>query len=77
MNHLWSNYRNRMDIESVEGELQIRMNSDIHYSRFYDFLLTQDEVLTKKLQMKSFSERHALINELQCFSISVLNCIYE
>ncbi|CAF4931241.1 unnamed protein product [Rotaria sp. Silwood1] len=47
MNHLWSNYRNRMDIELVEAELQIRMNSDIHCSRFYDFLLIQDEVLTK------------------------------
>ncbi|CAF1541702.1 unnamed protein product, partial [Rotaria sp. Silwood1] len=35
-----------MDIELVEAQLQIRMNSDIHCSRFYDFLLTQDEVLT-------------------------------
>ncbi|CAF4456851.1 unnamed protein product [Rotaria sp. Silwood2] len=47
MNHLWSNYRNRMDIQLIEAELQIRMNSDIHCSHFYDFLLTQDELLTK------------------------------
>lgn len=36
-----------MDIQLVEDELQIRMNSNIHCSDFHDFLLTVDELLTK------------------------------
>jgi hypothetical protein len=46
MNHLWSNYRNRMDIQLVEA--------DIHCSHFYDFLLTQDELLTKIASNEKF-----------------------
>ncbi len=43
MNRLWSDYRNRMDIELVEAELKIRKNSSILCAYFYNFLLTQGE----------------------------------
>jgi len=43
-----------MDIQLVEAELQIRMNSDIHCSHFYDFLLTQDELLAKIASNEKF-----------------------
>jgi hypothetical protein len=47
MNHLWSDYRNRIDIELVEVELQIRKKSNIPCAHFYNFLLTQGELLQK------------------------------
>lgn len=45
MTHLWSNYRNRMDIDLVQAELQIRTNSNIPCEQFHDFVLTQKELL--------------------------------
>jgi hypothetical protein len=36
MNHLWSDYRNRMATELVEAELQIRKNSNIPVRIFID-----------------------------------------
>ncbi|CAF4370412.1 unnamed protein product, partial [Rotaria magnacalcarata] len=42
MNHLWSDYRNRMDIELVAAELKIRKNADIPCTHFYKFILSQD-----------------------------------
>jgi hypothetical protein len=40
INHLWSDYRNRMDIGLVKAELQMRKNSSIPSAYFYNFLLT-------------------------------------
>ncbi|CAF2265024.1 unnamed protein product [Rotaria magnacalcarata] len=40
MNHLWSDYRNRMDIELVAAELKIRKNADIPCTHFYKFILS-------------------------------------
>ncbi len=54
MNPLWSDYRNRMDIELVEAELQIRKNSNIPCAYFYEFLLTQEELLKKIASNEKF-----------------------
>ena len=54
MNHLWSDYRNRMDIELLEAELQIRKNSSIPCANFYNFLLTQGELLQKITSNEKF-----------------------
>ena len=45
MNHLWSNYRNKMDIEPVEAELQIRKNSDIPCAQLFKFILFLNDLL--------------------------------
>ncbi|CAF0775507.1 unnamed protein product [Rotaria sp. Silwood1] len=60
-----------MNIELVEAELQIRMNFDIHCSRFYDFLLTQDESKDKKLKtggklIHPSSRKAKQISRLEC-----------
>ncbi|CAF1285731.1 unnamed protein product, partial [Rotaria sp. Silwood1] len=47
MNHLWSDYRNRMDMELVAAELQIRKNANISCNDFYKFILSQEDLLKK------------------------------
>ncbi|CAF4382747.1 unnamed protein product [Rotaria magnacalcarata] len=47
MNHLWSDYRNRMDIELVAAELKIRKNADTPCTHFYKFILSQEDLLKK------------------------------
>jgi hypothetical protein len=47
--HLWSDYRNRMDIELVNGELKIRINGNYSCERFYKHVLSQTHLL-KKIQ---------------------------
>jgi hypothetical protein len=47
MNHCWSDYRNRIDIELIEAELKIRTNSNTPCRYFYNFILTQEELLKK------------------------------
>jgi hypothetical protein len=54
MNPLWYDYRNRMDIELVEAELQIRKNSNIPCAYFYDFLLNQEELLKRIVSNRKF-----------------------
>ncbi len=54
-----------MDIELVEAELQIRKNSNIPCAHFYDFLLTQEELLKKIGSNGKFIRKNVfLINEL-------------
>jgi hypothetical protein len=43
-----------MDIELVEAELQIRKNSNIPCAYFYEFLLTQEELLKKIASNEKF-----------------------
>ncbi|CAF4125937.1 unnamed protein product [Rotaria sordida] len=45
MNHLWTNYRNRMDIQLVAAELQIRKNSNISCNDFYKYIISQQDLL--------------------------------
>ncbi|CAF4863304.1 unnamed protein product, partial [Rotaria socialis] len=45
--HAWSDYRNHMDIELVDAELKIRVNSDYPCAYMYKHLLSQPDVLTK------------------------------
>ncbi|CAF1060537.1 unnamed protein product [Rotaria sordida] len=47
MKHAWSDYRNRMDIELVDAELKIRMNSDYPCAYMYKYLLSQPDILNK------------------------------
>ncbi|CAF3251972.1 unnamed protein product [Rotaria sp. Silwood2] len=47
MKHLWSDYRSRMDIELVDAELKIRMNSDYPCAYVYKYLLSQPDLLKK------------------------------
>ncbi len=63
MNHLWSDYRNRMDIELVEAELQIRKNSNIPCAHFYDFLLTQEELLKNIGSNEKFIRKKRLLDK--------------
>jgi hypothetical protein len=41
MNHLWSDYRNRMDIKLVHAELSIRMNVNYSCEQFHKHILSQ------------------------------------
>ena len=45
MKHLWSDYRNRMDMELVNAELKIRMNGHYSCERFYKHILFQTHLL--------------------------------
>ncbi|CAF1323796.1 unnamed protein product [Rotaria sordida] len=47
MKHAWSDYRNRMDIELVDAELKIRMNSDYPCAYMCKYLLSQPDILNK------------------------------
>jgi hypothetical protein len=48
MNHLWSNYRNRMSIELVVAELQIKKNSNISSVYFYKFTFISRRFIENK-----------------------------
>ena len=54
MKHLWSDYRNRVDIELVAAELQIRKNVNIPRMNFYNFILNQHDPLKKILSNEKF-----------------------
>lgn len=45
MKHLWSDYRNRMDIELVSAELKIRMNGNYSCEQFYKHVLAETQLL--------------------------------
>ncbi|CAF4135859.1 unnamed protein product [Rotaria sordida] len=65
MKHAWSDYRNRMDIELVDAELKIRMNSDYPCAYMYKYLLSQPDILNKirtneKYQQKKRHNNDAL-----------------
>ena len=45
MNHLWTKYRNRMDIQLVAAELKIRKNSNISRNNFYKSIISQQDLL--------------------------------
>ena len=77
MNHLWSDYRNRIDTELVEAELQIRKNSNIPCAHFYKFILTDEELLRKIASNEKYIKKKRLLDKWTLvFSISVLNCMY-
>ncbi len=45
MKHLWSDYRNKMDIELVSAELKMRMNMAYSCESFYKHILSQKHLL--------------------------------
>ncbi|CAM4830653.1 unnamed protein product [Rotaria magnacalcarata] len=63
MNHLWSDYRNRMDIELVAAELKIRKNADIPCTHFYKFILSQDDLLKKIASNEKFDKKKCIIDK--------------
>ena len=63
MNHLWCDYRNRMDIELVEAELQIRKNSNIPCAHFYKFILSQDDLFKKIILNETFDKKKRILDK--------------
>ncbi|CAF1972684.1 unnamed protein product [Rotaria magnacalcarata] len=63
MNHLWSDSRNRMDIELVAAELEIRKNADIPCMHFYKFILSQDDLLKKIVSNEKFDKKKCIIDK--------------
>ncbi len=45
MKHVWSDYRNRMEIELVSAELKVRMNGNYSCQRFYQHILLEKNLL--------------------------------
>jgi hypothetical protein len=45
MKHVWSDYRNRMDMKLVGAELKIRMNANHSFEQFYKHILTDKHLL--------------------------------
>jgi hypothetical protein len=45
MKHVWSDYRNRMDVKLVSAELKIRMNGNYSCEQFYKHILTDKHLL--------------------------------
>ena len=45
MKHVWSDYRNRMEIELVSAELKIRMNGNYSCPKFYHHILSEKTLL--------------------------------
>ena len=47
MRHLWPDHRNHMDVELVAAELKIKMNSDYPCEHFYQYILSECDVLKR------------------------------
>jgi hypothetical protein len=45
MKHLWSDYRNQMDVELISAELKIRMNVSYSCEQFYKHILSEKQLL--------------------------------
>ena len=45
MKHVWSDYRNRMEIDLVSAELKIRMNGNYSCPKFYHHILSEKTLL--------------------------------
>ncbi|CAF3555850.1 unnamed protein product [Rotaria sp. Silwood1] len=63
MNHLWSDYRNRMDMELVAAELQIRKNANISCKDFYKFILSQEDLLKKIASNEKFGKKKRILDK--------------
>ena len=65
MNHLWTNYRNRMDIQLVAAELKIRNNSNIPRNNFYKSIISQQNLL-KAIATNNKLETRMGVGERRC-----------
>jgi len=63
MKHLWSDYRNRMDIDLVAPELEIHMNGSLSCEDFYDFILSQKDLLNKIRTNENFDKKKRIPDE--------------
>jgi hypothetical protein len=63
MNHVWSDYLNRMDIKLVEAELKIRKSSSVPCAHFCKFILNQEELLKKIASYEKYIKRKQLLDK--------------